>query len=237
MTQDLNRLYRLIGYRFNEPSILQQALTHKSKNKNNNERLEFLGDSILDCVISEALYYKFPKKNEGVLSVLRMYIVCGKTLTDMAKRFCLGEFMSFGVGEIKSGGHKRSRLLEDAFEALIGAIYIDSGFYNTKICILRWYKDKLESLDVEKHIKDPKSCLQEYLQASINMRPTYKIINITGKDHDQTFMVEVSLGVASQSYQAEGKSRKQAEHTAARIALAAINEKKEQWQKDEKVIP
>ncbi len=226
MTQDLDKLYRLINYTFKNPALIQQALTHRSKTKAHNERLEFLGDSVLGCVIAEALYHKYPHEDEGILSLLRMYLVRGKTLTDMAKHFELGEFMSFGVGELKSGGHKRSRLLEDAFEALIGAIYLDSDFITAKNCILAWYDEKLNALNIEEHTKDPKSRLQEYLQAAIHMPPHYEVINITGEDHDQTFTVEVSLGSLNQCYRAQGKSRKQAEHGAAKAALKAINNKK-----------
>ncbi len=222
MITDYTPLYRNIGYRFNDEELVEQALTHRSKQKKHNERLEFLGDSILGFVIAEALYQKFPHEDEGNLSLLRMYLVRGKTLTNMAKQFNLGEYMSFGVGELKSGGHKRARLLEDAFEALIGAIYLDSDVLTVKERILYWFKDVLSKLSVEEHTKDPKSKLQEYLQAKIQTHPVYSIVATEGLDHDQTFTVEVSLGSLAQTYRAKGKSRKEAEHEAAKAALLAI---------------
>ncbi|WP_192483783.1 MULTISPECIES: ribonuclease III [Cysteiniphilum] len=228
MTIDYTPLYRSIGYHFNNEALITQALTHRSKQKQHNERLEFLGDSILGFVIAEALYQKFPHEDEGSLSLLRMYLVRGKTLTDMAKHFDLGEYMSFGVGELKSGGHKRARLLEDAFEALIGAIYLDSDMLVVKERILHWFKDVLATLNVEEHTKDPKSRLQEYLQAEIQTHPIYSIIATEGLDHDQTFTVEVSLGSLEHSYRAKGKSRKQAEHNAAKEALKAIKAQDQQ---------
>ena len=222
MMTEYASLYRNIGYHFNNEELIAQALTHRSKQKKHNERLEFLGDSILGFVIAEVLYQQFPYEDEGNLSLLRMYLVRGKTLTDMAKRFNLGEYMSFGIGELKSGGHKRARLLEDAFEAMIGAVYLDSDMQIVKECILRWYENILNILNVEEHTKDPKSTLQEYLQAKIHTPPIYTIITTEGFDHDQTFTVEVSLGELNQCYRGVGKSRKQAEHAAAKAALASI---------------
>ncbi|WP_116963962.1 ribonuclease III [Fastidiosibacter lacustris] len=227
MRVDYSSLYRRIGYHFKNEALVQQALTHRSKQKEHNERLEFLGDSILGFVMAEALYQRFPHEDEGNLSLLRMYLVRGKMLTDIAKRFDLGEYMSFGVGELKSGGYKRARLLEDAFEAIIGAIYLDSDMNTVKEQILSWYDDALRTLNIEEHTKDPKSRLQEYLQAKIQTHPIYTVIATEGLDHDQTFTVEVSLGSLEKTYCAKGKSRKQAEHAAAKIALNAINIKED----------
>ena len=222
MIIDYTSLYRSIGYQFKNEKLIAQALTHRSKQKQHNERLEFLGDSILGFVIAEALYQQFPSEDEGSLSLLRMYLVRGKTLTNMAKHFNLGEHMSFGMGELKTGGYKRARLLEDAFEAMIGAIYLDSNMLIVKERILYWFKDVLAVLNVEEHTKDPKSKLQEYLQAKIQRHPIYTILATEGLDHDQTFTVKVSLSSLEQSYFARGKSRKQAEHEAAKEALKAI---------------
>lgn len=221
-TKNYHFLYHNIGYHFKNETLIAQALTHRSKNKKNNERLEFLGDSILGFVIAEVLYQRFAHEDEGNLSLLRTALVRGKTLTDMAKYFNLGKYMSFGAGEIKSGGHKRARLLEDAFEAMIGAIYLDSNMTTTRTCILYWYRDVLEKLSVKKYIKDSKSKLQEYLQSRIQAHPLYQVIATKGLDHDQIFTVEVSLGSMRKKYQATGKSRKQAEHAAAEKALQAI---------------
>ena len=227
MNKDYRLLYKAIDYQFKDLHLIEQALTHRSKTRNHNERLEFLGDSILGFVIAERLYQQFSNEDEGNLSLLRMYLVRGKTLTDMAKHFNLGEYMSFGVGELKSGGHKRARLLEDAFEAMIGAIYLDSDMDTTKNCILQWYSDILSAVNIEEHTKDPKSRLQEYLQAKIQTHPMYQVANIDGLDHDQTFTVEVSLGSLHSTFKGIGKSRKQAEHNAAQNALNAIKHTKE----------
>ena len=215
-------LYRIIGYHFNSEELITQALTHRSKNSQNNERLEFLGDAILGFVIAEAIYHKFPQESEGNLSLLRMYLVRGNTLTEIAKNFDLGTYMNFGIGELKSGGNKRARLLEDALEALIGAIYLDSSLKTVKSCILSWYKDKLKNLNIKEYVKDPKSRLQEYLQSKIHMKPTYTVIDVQGKNHDQIFLVEVFLDKLNKKFQGKGKSKKQAEHMAARLALASL---------------
>ena len=231
MANDYEPLYHSIDYHFKSDKLITQALTHRSKQTQHNERLEFLGDSILGFVIAEALYEQFPYEDEGNLSLLRISLIHGKMLTAMAKHFDLGKYMSFGVGELKSGGHKRARLLEDAFEAMIGAIYLDSNILIVTKCILYWYKDLLKNLTVAEHTKDPKSKLQEYLQATIQTHPRYKIINTEGLDHDQTFTVEVSLSVLEQTYQAKGKSRKQAEHSAAKKALKAIKAQEDKHDK------
>lgn len=223
MTLDYAVLYHVIGYFFQDKELVTQALTHRSKKKQHNERLEFLGDAILSFIIAEALYQRFPNENEGNLSLLRTYLVRGNTLTEMAKRFNIGAYMAFGAGELKSGGgHTRGRLLEDAFEALIGAIYLDSNLSTVKSRILSWYEEKLTMLDIKKNTKDSKSRLQEYLQNKIHMHPQYSVLDIQGKDHDQTFVVEVFLGKLNKKFQAEGKSKKQAEHMAASMALSAL---------------
>ena len=223
MKNDYIILYKSIGHHFQNKNLIIQALTHRSKRKQHNERLEFLGDSLLGFIIAEALYQKFPDEDEGNLSLLRIYLVCGKTLTGMAKNLNLGSYIILGAGELKTLGHRRSRLLEDAFEALIGAIYLDSDFNKTKSCILSWYQQKLETLKIAEHTKDPKSRLQEYLQNKIHMHPKYNVINIHGEDHNQTFIVEVSLGNLNKTFQAKGKSRKKAEHMAAKVALSELN--------------
>ncbi|MFZ9034934.1 MAG: ribonuclease III [Francisellaceae bacterium] len=224
MNTELEPLYRHIGYHFKNPKHIERALTHRSHSKEHNERLEFLGDSILGFVIAEALYHQFPHQPEGILSLLRMSLVRGKTLTDMATRFKLGDYMRFGIGELKSGGHTRSRLLEDAFEAMIGAIYLDSDLETIKALILQWYCDKLKHIDIERDTKDPKSRLQEYLQKEIQQRPDYQVLNVEGDNHNQLFTVAVSLGDKNKTYEGTGKSIKSAEQAAAKAALKAIGQ-------------
>lgn len=221
---DYNILYEAIGYFFKNKDLIVQALIHRSKRKNHNERLEFLGDSILSFIIAESLYLKFPHRDEGQLSLLRMYLVRGDTLCKIAKYFNLGSYIILGFGEIKSGGYEKPRLLEDAFEALIGAIYLDSDFNTIKSCILSWYKDEFISLDIEDilYVKDVKTRLQEYVQHKNHTYPIYKILKIEGLDHDKRFFVELSLEGLDRSFHAQGKSRKEAERNAANIALSYL---------------
>lgn len=221
-------LYRRIGYSFKNEELIAQALTHRSKQKKNNERLEFLGDSILSFIVAEILYSELPHLDEGSLSLLRIQLVCGKSLAKIGKDFYLGNYISCNTGGIKSSGYSQARLLEDTVEAIIGAIYLDSNITVTKTCILNWFKKEFSSLpsDSKELIKDSKSELQEYLQATIQTYPLYSIISTEGLDHDQTFTVEVSLGSKYHTYRAKGKTRKGAEQIAARKALEAVGWKK-----------
>ena len=224
MHQDFNILYKKIGYTFKNQKLIKIALTHRSKDKNNNERLEFLGDSILNFVISEILYKKFIHENEGILSMLRISLVNGKTLTSIAKKFDLGQHINFGIGAIKSGEYNRSRLLEDCLESIIGAIFLDSNIETVKNCISMWYNKIISEIHInDKSFKDPKSKLQEHLQSKTHTIPKYKIISISGPEHDRVFVVEVYVSTLDESFQGTGKSKKQAEHNAAEKAHHAIN--------------
>lgn len=217
----LTTLQSSLGYTFQSDALLLQALTHRSKQKTkNNERLEFLGDSILSVVIAGALFSRFPKAPEGDLSCLRSALVRGETIAKIACELGIGECLQLGVGELRSGGHKRESILAGAFEAVIGAIYLDSDFECVRQCVLNWYAnriDKIEQVDV----KDPKTTLQEWLQARQMSLPHYTCV-VSGDAHAQTFRVICT--VPGLSHQTEGKStsRRKAEQIAAEAFLKLV---------------
>ncbi len=222
MNNPLIKLSQRIGYSFNDESLVQLALTHRSCGNKNNERLEFLGDSIVNFVIAEALYRKFPQAKEGQLSRLRADMVRGTTLAEIAREFELGEFLQLGSGELKSGGHNRESILADVVEAIIGAIYLDSGMAVANEQILNWYESRLAGLTLDAVIKDAKTRLQEHLQKSKHRLPKYEVTEIFGQAHDQKFKVscwveklpEITVGI--------GSSRRFAEQSAAEKALKAL---------------
>ena len=222
-TVDLARLERKLGYEFSDRSRLELALTHRSCGSRNNERLEFLGDSIVNFVIAEALYERFPKAREGQLSRLRARMVRGVTLAELGREFDLGEFLRLGSGELKSGGYRRESILADAVEAIIGAIYLDAGMDVCHERIRTWFNDRLDGLSAsDQQNKDPKTRLQEYLQARQKALPNYKVVNITGDAHDQVFSVVCELEGPDETTRGEGSSRRGAEQQAARHALQQL---------------
>ena len=221
MNDPLLKLSQRLGYTFNDESLVTLALTHRSKGGTNNERLEFLGDSILNFVIAEDLYQRFPQAREGKLSRLRARMVKGKTLAEVARDFELGDFLLLGSGELKSGGHKRESILADAVEAIIGAIYLDSGLDSARDRILSWYASRLDDLSLEDPIKDPKTRLQEYQQGRHLALPKYEVLSVQGPSNEQVFKVEVKIPDAT-PYVAEGSSRRSAEQAAALKLLSAL---------------
>lgn len=224
MMKPIEQLAKIIDYQFKNEDLLAQALTHRSKRKKHNERLEFLGDSILGFVIAEYLYHRFPHAKEGQLSLLRISIVKGNTLTDKALLFGLGNYLALGEGELKSGGHKRASILEDAIEALIGAIYLDSNLEMVKSCILKWFKDELSQLKITEVPKDNKTTLQEVLQSKGVNLPEYHLVEASGFAHDQIFNVECRIPELNIIEIAQDTSRKKAEQKAAGKALEKLNE-------------
>jgi len=210
----LLKLSQRLGYTFRDESLALLALTHRSKGGTNNERLEFLGDSILNFVIADDLYHRFGQAREGKLSRLRARMVKGKTLADVAREFDLGDFLLLGSGELKSGGYKRESILADAVEALIGAIYLDAGLEAARERILAWYQTRLEALTLEDPIKDPKTRLQEHQQGRHLALPKYQVLSVTGPSNEQVFKVEVRIPDADAQI-AEGTSRRNAEQAAA----------------------
>ena len=237
-------LYKRIGYTFSDKNLIKTALTHRSASGQNNERMEFLGDSILGYIISNELYRRFPEAQEGQLSRLRASLVKGETLAEIARSLevgdyligqdpCrvvhhwqaihrVGDYLYMGSGELKSGGFRRGSILADAFEAIIGAIYLDSGIQQAEKFILRYFNDKLSDCDPVKAEKDPKTRLQEFLQAESSSLPKYSVLNIEGEAHNQTFEVECFLEERNIKQVAEGTSRRKAEQSAAQKVLEKI---------------
>lgn len=222
MNQDLSLLCKQIGYQFSEISYLQQALTHRSVGKGNNERLEFLGDAILSFIISDVIYHKFPDIDEGQLSRLRAALVKGDNLAKMARELELGKYLQLGAGELKSGGFRRASILADAFEALIGAVYLDSSEAQVRDMTLKLFERQLEDIDLDRAIKDPKTRLQEYLQSRRLPVPEYEVVKIEGKSHQQTFTVSCRVEGLEEPVIAQGSSRRKAEQAVAEIVLEKI---------------
>lgn len=218
----MKQLAKKLGYHFQDPSLLIQALTHRSAKGAHNERLEFLGDSILGFVIAETLYDKFPKENEGDLTRMRSSLVKGVTLAQVARGFNLGEYLILGPGELKSGGHRRDSILEDAVEAIIGAIYIDSDMATCKALILSWFSKRLNEIKPGQAQKDPKTRLQEYLQGRRISIPLYEVIETTGQSHNQEFTVRCTTSEISKPVISTGTSRRKAEQSAAEQVLEII---------------
>ncbi len=200
------------------------AMTHRSFSAVNNERVEFLGDSLLNMIIAEALYLRFPDVDEGDLSRIRSLLVSGKTLAAVAVEFELGRFLRLGAGEKNSGGQRRASTLADAVEALIGAIYLESGFDVCRERVLAWFAPRLTSLNLESSHKDPKTRLQEFLQGRKQPLPDYQLVETAGADHQQTFIVSCSISLLKSSVSASGSSRRKAEQAAAEKVLLALKE-------------
>ncbi|MGO0306787.1 ribonuclease III [Endozoicomonas acroporae] len=222
-TLELARLQKKLGHEFSNQSLLALALTHRSFGSRNNERLEFLGDSIVNFVIAEALYERFPDAKEGQLSRLRARMVRGVTLAELGREFELGDFLRLGSGELKSGGFRRESILADAVEAIIGAIYLDAGMAVCHQRIRAWFTTRLDQLTTtDEQNKDPKTRLQEYLQARQQSLPKYQVTDIQGEAHDQHFSVICELECLDEPSQGEGSSRRGAEQQAARNALKLL---------------
>jgi ribonuclease III len=209
------RLQQRLGYEFKEQRLLDLALTHRSHGADNNERLEFLGDSILNFVIGESLYHRFPDVREGQLSRLRAQLVKGETLAELAREFELGECLILGEGEMKSGGHQRDSILADTVEALIGAIFSETDFETCRTKVLDWYQPRFALISLGPTNKDPKSRLQEYLQSQGKPLPLYEIVETLGEAHAHVFTIECCVVVLKQPVRAQATSRREAEKLAA----------------------
>lgn len=217
-----DELSRKLGYTFSNKKLFKTALTHRSIEGENNERLEFLGDSVVNFIMAEAIYLQFPHAQEGDLSRFRASLINRDTLGNLAREFDLGRYLFLGMGELKSGGTDRQSILSCAMEAIIGAIYLDGGFDITKECILRWYQPLLQALSYAANHKDPKTKLQEHLQSLHLALPTYEIVSVTGESHQQTFVIRctvVSLGLEAVG---KGTSRRRAEQDAAEALWGMI---------------
>ena len=223
MTDALDNLCRKLDYRFSDSALLQQALTHRSVGRHNNERLEFLGDSILSFVISTELYHRFPEIDEGRLSRIRASLVKGETLAQLAMELSLGDYLHLGSGELKSGGFRRESILADALESVFGAVYLDADIATAERLILRLFARRLEKLDPDVALKDPKTRLQEYLQSQQHPLPVYEVVDVRGKAHNQQFTISCSVEILPKPVVAEGTSRRKAEQNAAEKVLRKLD--------------
>ncbi|MCX7961179.1 MAG: ribonuclease III [Burkholderiales bacterium] len=216
---------RALGYRFQRETLLAQALTHRSFGTPHNERLEFLGDGVLDCVIAEALYRRFPDLGEGALSRLRASLVREAALAALARALGLSAWLRLGEGEAASGGAERPSILADAMEAVFGAVFLDGGYDAARAAVLRAYGPAIERLDPQAPAKDPKTRLQEYLQGCGRALPQYRVVATRGAAHQRVFEVECVVGEAdgaTRRTSGSGSSRRTAEQQAAAAMLELL---------------
>ena len=215
---DRASLENITGYAFADAGLLRQALTHRSFGAPHNERLEFLGDGVLNCVVAALLFERFAQLPEGELSRLRASLVNQHSLFEIAQKINLGGELQLGEGEIKSGGAQRPSILADALEALIGATFLDGGFPAARAVVLRLFEEPLKVADPQTVGKDAKTLLQEFLQARRMALPQYTVIATAGEAHEQSFRVECAIPELNIRTQGEGSSRRGAEQAAARRA-------------------
>ncbi len=215
-----DQFHALTGYRFQQQQLLQQALTHRSfARSDNNERLEFLGDSVLNLIITNHIYRRFGDADEGGLSRIRASLVNQPTLARVARGIALGDAIRLGSGELKSGSYRRASILADALEAVVGAIYLDGGYAAAETAVLGLFRGELDAIDLEAEFRDPKTRLQEYLQSRQRELPVYAVEQTTGKAHSQLFTVSCTLTDLELRETGSGSSRKRAEQQAAQKLL------------------
>jgi len=222
LNERFQSLYRQLGYRFSDERLLAEALTHRSAATRNNERLEFLGDALLNWLVAENLYHRCPDATEGELTRLRANLVQEPALAELATALNLGEHLTMGAGEIRTGGFRRHSILADTFEALLAAVFLDGGLDAAREVFLRIYCERLECLPDAESLKDAKTRLQEYLQARGLSLPTYQVIETTGQAHQQLFRVRCSISADKGSAEGTGASRRQAEQVAANMLLTQL---------------
>lgn len=211
-----------LNYEFKDPQLLKIALTHRSKGGEHNERLEFLGDAVVNFVIAQILFEQFPEGTEGELSRWRASLVNRDTLGELAKEFDIGQYLLLGPGEIRSGGHSRHSILSCAMEAVIGAVYLDGGFGVIQHKIREWYAPLLQSLSTASSHKDPKTLLQECVQSRRMALPIYTVETIEGEPHQQSFTVSCSVNGVEEKTLGKGTSRRRAEQAAAQAMLEVL---------------
>jgi ribonuclease-3 len=221
---DYSKLEQCLGYQFKDKNLIVEALTHKSyKKPYNNERLEFLGDAVLNLIVGEYLYHKFPKSNEGELSKIRASLVNETGFTKLAKDINLGDFIYISVAEERNNGRKKASILSDAFEAIMGAIYLESGLNNLKPIMLQLLENSYDKINLDVLFSDYKTALQEITQSMFGTIPEYKLEKSFGPDHQKEF--EVSIWIDEKNYgTAKGKSKKLAQQAVAKIALEKLKE-------------
>ncbi|NOQ93264.1 MAG: ribonuclease III [Methylophaga sp.] len=225
ITPRQKQLCKQLDVQFNDTALLQQALTHRSAASINNERLEYLGDAILSFVIADALFIQFPQAKEGKLSRLRASLVKGVTLAEIARELDLGEVLILGPGELKSGGYRRESILADTVEALLGALYLDRGQEEVKLLILRLFKERLNSIDVNEVVKDPKTRLQELLQSRKHPLPIYSVKEVRTDNNQPIFEASCQVGLLKKVVVAQGSSHRKAEQKSAERVLTLIEGK------------
>lgn len=225
MTKSLDELICKLGYQFRDESLLEIALTHRSKGSVNNERLEFLGDAVLGFIVAEILYSRFVKASEGQLSRFRSSLVKKDTLAELARKYSLSDYLILGAGELKSGGYRRDSILADAMEAIIGAMYLDGGIETARQIITDSLQDRIDQISLKgSDSKDPKTSLQEYLQGRHLPLPKYEVVTTSGDDHKQKFEVSCSVEGLDEAIIGTGTSRRRAEQAAAKQALEMLGE-------------
>lgn len=221
----LKQLSTRLGYQFSDVDFLQRALTHRSVGAKNNERLEFLGDSLVNFMIADVLYHQYTKLPEGDMSRVRAHLVKGETLAEIGVEYNLSDYLVLGPGELKSGGFRRNSIIADAVEAIIAAVYEDGGLDQCRCLVEHLYKRRLEELDPNKIGKDSKTRLQELLQSYQEPLPEYSIISVNGAAHDQAFTISCYVEKLNTKFEATASNRRKAEQKAAAIALKAFEKK------------
>ena len=225
ISKNLASLARRLGYTFHNEQLIRQALTHRSVGANNNERLEFLGDGVLNFMVASALYHLKPTFNEGELSRMRATLVRKETLAEIATELGLGAHLKLGSGELKSGGYERDSILGDAVEAILGAIYLDAGFERCRDVVQHLSARLFSNLPDVEQLKDPKTRLQEYLQSRQLPVPEYHVVEKTGKAHEQQFLVECKIDQLHKTVSARASGRRRAEQIAAESMLEKLRVK------------
>ena len=215
-------LEKRLGHRFASPQLLEQALTHRSRGADNNERLEFLGDGVLGCAVADELYARFPQLSEGKLTRLRASLVREEALAEVAKSLGIGEFLRLGEGELAAGPEPRPSILADALEALLGAVFLDGGYEAARKTVLAAFAPLIDRLDPERPAKDAKTRLQETLQARHRRLPQYRVVALQGEAHRQSFEVECSVAELGLTATGTGTSRQRAEQQAAKALLEKL---------------
>ena len=227
MDKALSWLAETLDYQFSDPQLYEQALTHRSSPGASNERLEYLGDAVLDFVISELVYLSLPNADEGDLSRLRASLVKDTSLAELAGELGLGEHLILGSGERKTGGHRRESILADALEALFGAVFLDAGYEASKRVIRNAFGERLLNLPDPRELRDPKTRLQEWLQARQMGLPDYSLVNVSGEAHRQQFEVRCAVDGRKSETTGSGSSRRDAEQQSAERMLGVLVESDE----------
>lgn len=223
MATNAEKLQERLQYQFGDQNLLTLALSHRSCGSKNNERLEFLGDAVLGLTVSNFLFQRFPDAREGDLSRIRSQIVRAESLAEVARSLELGSELLLGPGEMKSGGRRRDSILGDTVEALIGAIYLDSGMAAAEQSVTNWFADQLNAVTLDAPVKDAKTALQEWLQARGKPLPDYQVVKTEGKDHNRLFTVSCNIEHLDTTAEATASSRRKAEQLVAAQLLEQLS--------------